>query len=61
MTQQMTMEQGHTPDDWIGEVHDEVNCPAKWDIDSIEPLRHVERNSVYRVNQEMNLVNVEGM
>ena len=55
------MKNRHTLDDRIGEVQDDVNGAAVRNIHRIQPLRVRERDAVFCIGQEVNLVYVERM
>src|SRR5207248_10730442 len=59
--QQMAMKYGHAPDDWVGEVKDDVHGAAKRNIDRIQPRRMGEWHAVFCIGQEVDLVKVERM
>ena len=61
MAQQMTVEKRYAPNDRIGEIHHQIDISFNRDIDCIQPFRAFEPNSVLRVNEEVNLMDVERM
>jgi hypothetical protein len=59
--QQMTMKYRHTFDNGVGKVQDDIHGATKRNVHGIQPHRMRERNAVFRISQEMDLVYVEGM
>jgi hypothetical protein len=59
MAQQMTLEQRYAPDDGIGEIHHQINISFDRDINRIQPFRAFESYSVLRINEEVNLMDME--
>src|SRR6266481_5705654 len=57
----MAMKHRHALDDWVGEVHDDVNGSAKRNVHGIQPCRMRKRNAILRVGEEVRLVYVERM
>ena len=57
----MAMKKRYAPNDRIGEIHDEIDTSFNRNIDCVQPFRAFEPNSILRVNEEVNLVNVEWM
>src|SRR5579871_979301 len=55
------MKYRHAADYRLREVHDQIDSPTIWNIDSVEPLRRRQANSIHRVDKEMHLVNVKWM
>src|SRR5579864_3183557 len=59
--QQMAMEHRHTPDNWVGEVQDDIHGAAIRNIHSVQPGWIGQRRTILRISQEVNLVDVERM
>jgi hypothetical protein len=57
----MTMEYRHAFDDRIGEIQNDINGAAIGNIHGINPRRMRERNTVFRLGKEVDLVDVERM
>src|SRR3954471_1926037 len=57
----MTMENRHSFDDGVGEVHDDIDRAAEWNIDRVEPCRIGKRRAVLGVSEKMRLVYMKGM
>jgi hypothetical protein len=56
----MTVEDGHAADNRIGKVHDEIDRAISiGNVDSVEPFGRVQLDSVLRVRQEVNLMDVK--
>jgi len=56
----MTVEERHATDNRIGKVHDEIHrAVSLWNVHGIEPFGRIEPDSVLRVGQEMNLMDVK--
>lgn len=51
----MTMEYRHAFDDRVGEVQNDINGAAIWNIHGIKPRSIRERNAILRVGQEVDL------
>src|SRR5271155_2096729 len=61
VAQQMTVEERHSPDDGIGEVHHQIDISFDWYLDRIQPLRRREARPVFGIGEKMNLMDVEGV
>jgi len=55
------MEHRHTLSDGVGEIHDDINRTVIRNIYCIQPRRMRERDTVFRVSQEVDLVDVKRM
>ena len=57
--QQMAMKERHSGDDGVGEVHDEIDGLAGFEIDGVEPIGSLYRRAVTCVGEEVNLMDVK--
>src|SRR5260370_33547925 len=57
----MAMKDGHAPNDRVGEVHNDVDGAAVWNIHGVQPQRIGNWSVVLRVRQEMHLMDMHGM
>ena len=53
------MEERHSPDDGVGEVHHQVNISLDRDVYRIQPFWICEACAILGINQEVNLMNME--
>src|ERR1700678_2929295 len=59
MAQQMTVEEGDSPDDWVRKVHHEIDTSFGRNVDSIQPLGLPEASFVEGIHEKVNLVDVK--
>jgi hypothetical protein len=59
--EEMAVKDGHAPDYGVGEVHNDVDGTAVWNIHCVQPRRFGNWLAVFGVRQEMHLMNVQGM
>ncbi len=59
--EKMAMKDGHALDHGVGEVHDDVDGTAVRNIHGIQPQWVADRQAIFGVGQEMNLMYMHGM
>ena len=59
--EKMTVKDGHAPDYRVGEVHNDVDRTAVWNIHGVQPYGAGNRLVVFRISQEVDLMDVHGM
>ena len=52
MAQQMAVKERNASDDWVGEVHHQIDISLNGHIDCIQPFRAFELNSVLGVDDD---------
>src|ERR1700757_502404 len=57
----MTVEDGHAPDDWVGEIHDDVDGDTHRNVYCVHPQWVCDWFIVFDVRKEMDLMDVHGM
>src|SRR6266849_9253795 len=61
MIEKMAVKDGHAPDYGVGEVHDDVDGAADWNIHRVQPHWIGNRLIVFGVGQEMDLMDMHRM
>ncbi len=61
MIEKMTVEDGHAPDDWVGEIHDDVDGDTHRNVHCVHPQWVRDWLIVFGVRKEMDLMDVHGM
>src|SRR5216683_2863911 len=61
MIEKMTVEDGHAPDDWVGEIHDDVDGATYRNVHCVHPQWVRDWLIVFGVRKEMDLMDVHGM
>src|SRR5580693_8516295 len=61
MVQEMTMKNGHTLNDGVGKVQDDIDGATVGNVHGVQPRGVRERDAIFCISQEVDLVYVERM